>query len=235
MTIGSVLNETYEYLRKGWRDYALLSGAVFVPLGLLTALAQHGSANDSIRSVYVWGVVSKVAIIVLSTWLQAAVVVRSEEQRHGRGLPGIRETYELVKPHLFTVLAVSAVSAAVFLALSLLGVVGLPILIFLLTRWVVLVPIVVVEGVPGRAVFRRANDLAKGKFFDLLLLALLSVILLAVVFMVGAAIASPLPRFGATWFATTFVGALGIPVTMLMWTVAYFQIARRPGGVQVAR
>ena len=44
----------------------------------VAALAQHGSANDSLRSIYVWGVVSKVAIIVLSTWLQAAVVVRSD-------------------------------------------------------------------------------------------------------------------------------------------------------------
>ena len=226
MNIGSVLNETYEYYRRAWREYALLSALVFIPLGLLAALTQHNSTNDSIRSLYVWGVITKVTLIVATTWLQAAVVVRSNEQRNSRPLPGVRETYRLVQPYLMPVLAVSALSGLAFLLLSLLGVIGLPFLVFLLTRWIVLVPVVVIEGTPTRAVFRRSHDLARGKFFDLLLLALFSVIVIAVVYLIGAAVFGSLSRFAATWIAMVFVGAIGIPPVMLMWTVAYFQLAR---------
>lgn len=226
MSIGSVINEVFEYYRKAWRDYALLGGLVFVPLGLLAALAQHQS-TDALSSLYVWSVVSKVVMIVATTWLQAAVAVRSEEQRNGRPLPGPRETYALVQPFLFPVLAVSAISAVAFLLLSLLGVIGLPFLVFLLTRWVVLVPVTVVEGLDVKGVFRRANELAKGKFFELLLLALLSVIIIAVVYLTVAAITGALPRFASTWISLTAVGALAIPPVMLMWNVAYFQLSRR--------
>lgn len=227
MSIGSVLNESFEYWRRAWREYSLLSALVFIPLGLLVALAQHDANGDAVSSLLVWGVISKVAMIVATTWLQAAVVVRSEEQRNGRPLPGFRDTYRLVQPCLFAILAVSALSAVAFLALSLIGVIGLPFLIFLLTRWVVLVPVTVVEALPPRAVFRRAHELSRGKFFDLLLLALLSVILVAVVYMVGSIVTGALSRFGTTWLSMVFVGGIGIPPVMLMWTVAYFQLSRK--------
>jgi hypothetical protein len=226
MSIGSVLNETFEYYRRAWRQYALLGGLVFLPLGLLVAVTQHHSGT-ALRSLYVWSVVSKVAMIVATTWLQAAVAIRSEQQRNGRPLPGPRETVELVQPYLFPVLAVSALSAVAFLLLSFLGVIGLPFLVFLLTRWVVLIPVTVIEGLTVKAVFRRANELAKGKFFDLLLMALLSVIIVAVVYLVGAAITGALPRFASSWIALVFVGAIGVPPVMLMWTVAFFQLSRR--------
>ncbi len=226
MSIGSVINEMVEYYRRAWRQYGVLSAVVFLPLGLLAALAQRHT-GDTLRSLYVWGVISKVAMIVATTWLQAAVAVRSEEQRNGRALPGPRETIRLVQPFLFPVLAVSAISAVAFLLLSLLGVIGLPFLVFLLTRWVVLVPVTVIEGLEIKQVFRRAHELAKGKFFDLLLLALLSVIVIAVIYLAVEAVAGSLPHFAATWISLTVVGAIGMPPVMLLWTVAFFQLSRR--------
>jgi hypothetical protein len=226
MSVGSVVNEMFEYYRRAWRQYALLAGAVFLPLGLLAAIAQH-ETHGALKSLYVWSVISKVAMIVATTWLQAAVAVRSEEQRNGRPLPGPRDTYELVRPYLFPVLAVSAISAVAFLLLSLLGVIGLPFLIFLLTRWVVLIPVTVVETLGVKAVFRRSNELAKGKIFELLLLALLSVIIIAVIYLTCAAIIGALPHCASTWLSLTGVGAIGIPPVMLMWNVAYFQLTRR--------
>lgn len=226
MTIGTVLNEVYEYYRRSWREYALLSGMVFVPLGLLVALAQHARTGEDVTMRYVWGVVSTVAMIVGSSWLQTAVILRCEEQRNGRPLPGVGELYRRTRPYLMSVLSVALAASAVFWALSLLGVLALPVLVFLLTRWIIVMPIVVLEGTPLRGLFRRSNAVARGKFFDLLLLALLSVVVLAMMFLAGGAITSPLSRFGQTWIATALVGAVAIPPVMLAGTVAYFQLAR---------
>lgn len=226
MTIGTVLNELVEYYRRSWREYALLGCIVFVPLGLLVAIAQHARTADDVTMRYVWGVISTVATIVGSSWLQTAVILRCEEQRNGRPLPGVGEIYARTKPYLLPVLTVAVGASAVFWALSLLGVLALPFLVFLLTRWIIVMPIVVIEGTPLRGILRRSNAVARGKFFDLLLLALLSVIILTVTFLAGGAITSPLTRFGQTWFATAFVGAIAIPPVMLASTVAYFQLSR---------
>lgn len=226
MTIGTVLTEVYEYYRRSWREYALLSGTVFVPLGLLVAIAQHARSSNDVTSRYVWGVVSTVAMIVGSSWLQTAVILRCEEQRNGRPLPGLRELYRRTAPHLLSVLAVAVGASAVFWALSLLGLLALPFLVFLLTRWIIVMPIVVLEQAPLRTILRRSNTVARGKFFDLLMLALLSVVVLAMTFLAGGAITSPLSRFVQTWIATAFVGAVAIPPVMLAATVAYYQLTR---------
>lgn len=226
MTIGTVLTEVVEYYRRSWREYMLLSGLVFVPLGVLMAIAQHTRTDGDVTMRYVWGVISTVAMIVASSWLQTAVILRCEEQRNGRPLPGLAELYRRATPYLVPVLSVAVAASAVFWALSLLGVLAIPFLIFLLTRWIIVMPIVVLEGMPLRGIWRRSNAVAKGRFFDLLLLSLLSVVVLAVTYLAGGAILSPVTRFGQTWFATVFVGTIAIPPVMLAATVAYFQLSR---------
>jgi hypothetical protein len=68
--------------------------------------------------------------------------------------------------------------------------------------------------------------MAKGKFFDLMLLALLSVIILSVLTLAGLAAFAFLPAFGQMWLATAAVGVLGVPPVLLMWTTVYFQLNR---------
>ena len=233
MSIGSVLNETYEYYRRAWRHYALLGGALFIVIGVLVALAQHSRAHREGAIVLVWWVIATVVTIVGTAWLQAVVTVASNQLRNGLPFPSMQELRHLMQPLYMPVLSAALSASLLVYALSLplyvapaLLVLVLPLFIFLLTRWVVLIPMVVTEGTPNRQLLRRANELSKGKFFDLMLLTLMSVVLIGVSSIAAGVIASFLPEFGRVWFSTFITGALAIPPIMVAWTVTYFQLAR---------
>lgn len=227
MTIGSVLNEAFEYYRKAWRYYLSVSAALFLVIGVLAAIAQEARAGDSIAAEIALNVVFTVAMIVGSSWLHAAVVISSEEQRHGRRLPDPTTLWEAVRPTMFRVLAAATIAALIlYLISALLSVLALPIIVFLMTRWPLITPAVVLEDVPLKSVFRRCHTMARGKFFDLMLLALLSVIILSVLTLAGLQVFAFLPDFGQLWLATAAVGVVGVPPVLLLWTTAYFQLTR---------
>jgi hypothetical protein len=227
VTIGSVLNEALEYYRKAWRHYTGVSAALFLVIGVLAAVAQEGRGSNSVVAEIGLNVVFTVAMIVGSSWLHAAVVISSEEQRHGRSFPEPAVLWEAVRPTMFRVLSAATIAALVLYFLSaLLSVIALPLIVFLMTRWPLITPTVVLEDMPLKSVFRRCHTMAKGKFFDLMLLALLSVIILSVLTLAGLAAFAFLPAFGQMWLATAAVGVLGVPPVLLMWTTVYFQLNR---------
>lgn len=226
MTVGSVLNETFEYYRRSGRRFTALAAVMFALTSLLFAIVDDAKRRDDLTVASVWQVVFTVATIVGSAWLQAALIVALEEERNGRRLPPTGELYRRARPYLLPVLIAALTAALVAGLLSLLTLVAIPILLFLLTRWVVTVPVIVLERHQLRKVFRRANDLVKGNFFNMLLLSLLSFIILTVVTLAGLAIFSFLPRFGQLWLAMFLADTIAIPPVMIAWTVAYYQLAR---------
>lgn len=227
MTVGSVLSESYEYYRHSARRFTVLAASMFAFTSLLFALADGAKRRDDLSVASVWQIVFTVVTIVGSAWLQAALILAVEEQRNGRPMLPSAELYRRAKRFLLPVLVVALGAALLAGLLSLLSLIAIPILLFLLTRWVVCVPIVVVEEISLRKVFRRANDLLKGKFLDMLLLALLSFIILTVATLAGLAIFAFLPRFPQMWLSMFLANTLTIPPVMVAWTVAYLQLSRR--------
>ena len=232
MTVGSVLNESYEYYRRSARRFTTVAASIFALTSLLFAIADDAKRRDNAAVASVWQIVFTVATIVGSAWLQSALIVAVEEERHGRPQPPSAELYRRAKPFLLPVLIVALAAALLAGVLSLLSVIAIPILLFLLTRWVICVPIVVIEEISLRKVFRRANDLLKGNFFNMLLLALMSFIILTVITLAGLAIFTFLPRFPQLWLAMFLANTIAIPPVMVAWTVAYYQLARlRPAAL----
>ena len=226
MTVGSVLNESYEYYRRSARRFTALAASMFAFTSLLFALVDDARHRDNASVATVWQIVFTVATIVGSAWLQAALILAVEEQRNGRAQLSRTELYRRGKRFLLPVLIVALGASLLAGLLSLLSLIAIPILLFLLTRWVICVPIVVVEEIQLRKVFRRANELLKGNFLNMLLLALLSFIILTVATLAGLAIFAFLPRFPQMWLSMFLANTIAIPPVMVAWTVAYHQLAR---------
>jgi MFS family permease len=232
MSLGSIFNESYEYYRRSARRFTALAASMFALTSLLFAIADDAKHRNSLAVASVWQIVFTVATIVGSAWLQSALIVALEEDRNGRPQPSRAELYRRARPFLLPVLIVALGAALVAGLLSLLSLIAIPILVFLLTRWVICVPIVVVEEISLRKVFRRANDLLKGNFVNMLLLALLSFIILTVATLAGLALFAFLPRIPRTWLAMFLANTIAIPPVMVAWTVAYYQLARlRPAAL----
>jgi glycerophosphoryl diester phosphodiesterase family protein len=172
-------------------------------------------------------------------WLQGALVLAVEDIRDGRADLTIRQTLEGVRRRinalsllgLFFVLmfAIAAVLIVVGLFLFVIpGVALIFIFFYFLVRWVLAVPVIMLEE---RGVFGgldRSGDLVRGHFWKVL-----GVILLTLLVLIGAGIAisavlSPLPNGVQGLVAQLVSSTLTAPFAALAWTVMYYELRGAP-------
>ncbi|MGD0166019.1 MAG: glycerophosphoryl diester phosphodiesterase membrane domain-containing protein [Gaiellaceae bacterium] len=226
MSIGRVLREAWGLYRRHFLRFALTAGAVFVLLELLSAVLQSAARAHDWAAAAIWGVATFVLWIAGTFWLQGALVAAVSDVRDGRVNLSIGELYARVRPLLPTLIAAGIAAAiGVVFGLVLLLIPGL----VLLTRWILIVPVIVLERKSAGEAFERSWELVKGSSWSVFWLMLLTVIAL----ITGSAIVnlllfplSALPRFLAAWIIGTIASSLVAPFAALNWTLAYFELAR---------
>jgi hypothetical protein len=188
--------------------------------------------------------------------LQALHVVEAAEVREGRPAP-LRESFRAVRPRLrpllgaillgmlkligVYVLFVAALVAAV-LEHSVTGVVGglvafYALLLYLVSRWSMVVPVILLEGIGARKAFRRSRRLVHGHGFRVLGVILLASLAYALVDLtveriVGVAVDGETMR---AFLKKVVAEPLAGPFLVLMWTNAYFALGGRPEPVAAPR
>jgi hypothetical protein len=143
------------------------------------------------------------------------------EHYAGRPSPGIRELARRIRPFFLILVGSTLVySVGVAIGLWLLVVPGL----LVLTRWSVIVPVIVLERRGVRDAFRRCWQLVKGHSWKIFFL--LSII------SVASAIAEAffdnlffwLPEFYAHWVGTALVSTVTAPFTAHALSVIYYRL-----------
>jgi membrane-anchored glycerophosphoryl diester phosphodiesterase (GDPDase) len=101
--------------------------------------------------------------------------------------------------------------------------------LFLMTRWILVVPVIVLEKRSASEALERSWELVKGSSWPVFGLTLLTMIALGV----GSSLVrlalfplSALPGFLATWIVGTIASSLTAPLAALAWTLAYFELVR---------
>jgi hypothetical protein len=104
--------------------------------------------------------------------------------------------------------------------------------LFLLTRWFLIAPVIVLEGRSAGESFGRSWELVRGHGWDAFGLILLTLVAAAIGGGVLSALVrvvlAPLPDFFAGWAASIVVNSLIAPFVALSWTLAYYRLADRP-------
>lgn len=198
---------------------------VFLALAALL-VAQLGAAGFGL-AVLLW--------LTASFWLQAPLAQLVSDVRAERPWPGARATFDRILPHTGAISAAALLAGiGVGLGLYLLVVPGL----FLLTRWSLLVPVIVVEEVGTFRAFARSRDLVRGhgwRVFGTILVTL--GLLLAALFAIGVlsgiaaglGASSGVAELAASAVSAFVVLTLVAPFIALVWTVRYLEYsAERP-------
>jgi hypothetical protein len=204
--------------RAHWQHFVSISFAVFVLLALLTLLL-----------ALLLGVVGVIAGWFISIagvfWLQGALVEAVADVRDGRADLSIGETISRVRPRV-NVLALAGILAviAIGVGLVLLVVPGL----LLLTWWVLIVPVIVLERVGVRDAFGRSRELVRGNGWNVF-----GVIVLTVALYIAGWITVSLALFwlpdGLQGFLTNIVGStLTAPIVAISWTLMYYRLRGEP-------
>lgn len=222
MTIGGVLGEAIELYRRFFGRFFLTAAAVFVVLNLFSAIATDVQADDTNAGVAAfWSLLSLVVMLIGSLWLQGALTATVADVRDGRADDDIGVTFQRVRPYLGT-LFVAGILAGVGIALGFVALV-LPGL-FLLTRWIVVTPVVVLEGKRATDALRRSWQLVRGHgftVFGVIVVTLLAAMLAQVLFI---GLFSFLPAFLQNWIGGLVANSLATPFLALAWTLMYFHL-----------
>jgi hypothetical protein len=213
MDPGDILGRTWELYRSHLRHLVTIAAVVYVPMGVLAAvLLTAGWPGVLAANVF------NMAALFL---VQGAVVTTVADVRDGRRDLGVAETLAAAGRRLVPV-AVAGVLATlgILLGLLLLIVPGL----ILLTWWLVISPVIMIEGMGVGAAFGRSRALVHGHawpVFGVVVLTLL--VLLALGLVVGLAL-SPLDGAPRGFLVTAIGNSLAAPFAGVAWTLTYFRL-----------
>jgi hypothetical protein len=221
VSIGKVLGDAWGLYRRFFVQFILVAVPVFLVLGLVEALAAAASGDSALAAV-VWGLIGLAVSLIGYFWLQGALVEAVRDVRDGRADLSVGELYSKVQPRL-PALIVAGVLAGLGIGIGLLLLIipGL----FLLTRWSLIVPTIVIEGRSAGESFSRSWELVKGASWSMFGLIIVTVLMAGIASAVISALFLWLPDFIDTWVGSLVANSLTAPFVALAWTLAYFERA----------
>ena len=226
MSIGRVLRQALDLYTEFFLRFVLIAAVVFSVLELSSALSESSAHAHHWAAAGLWGIASFLLWIVGTFWLQGALVEAVQDARDGRVDVSIEELYARVRPLLPALIAAGLAAAiGVTFGMVLLVVPGL----VLLTRWILIVPVIVLEKKSAGEAFGRSWELVRGSSWPVFGLILLTVLVLAMSSSLVSLLLVPffaLPHFLAAWIVGTITSSLIAPLVALSWTLTYFELAR---------
>ncbi|MGE5689544.1 MAG: glycerophosphoryl diester phosphodiesterase membrane domain-containing protein [Pseudomonadota bacterium] len=225
MTFSAVLSRSWELYRRFFAQLVLTAIPVFVVLGLLDAIVSSLGDDDSALALVFWGIVSLGVAIIGYFWLQGALVEVVADIRDGRADFSVGEIYERVRPRLAALIAAGlVVGLGILVGLILLIIPGL----FLLTRWSLIAPAIVLERRSAGESMSRSWELVKGHSWTMFGIIVVTAILAGIASGIISALFVFLPDFLGTWVGSVVANSLTAPFVVLAWTNAYFALAGEP-------
>lgn len=221
MSVGSVLSEALDLYKRFFIRFFLTAAAVFVLVQLLGAIANDARSAGGFGEVF-WTLVFLVIAFVGYFWVQGALVAAVADVRDGKVDSTVGDLYDRVRRHL-AALIVSGVLAGIGITLGILALVipGL----FLMTRWILIVPVIVLEGRSAGESFGRSRELVRGHGWTVFGVIIVTLLIAGIANLLATAIFAFLPEFLQSWVGGTIASSLTAPFVALSWTVMYFRLS----------
>jgi len=209
-----VIGEAWGMFKAHWRHLVPIALAVYVAIAtvglLLTLLLGWFGA-------LLGAVVSLVGVF----WVQGALVTAVEDIRDGRADLSLGDTFRRVQPQLGAIVVAGLLAGLGIVAgLLLLIVPGL----VLMTWWVLVIPVVVLERTAATAAFGRSRELVRGYGWNVFGVIVLTILLLLGFEIVLSIALSPLDDWLRAFVSNVVSGSLTSPFIALVWTLLYFRL-----------
>ncbi len=209
-----VLGEAWGLYKTHWRTLLPIAFVVYVALSLVSLL---------LVTTLTWfgAILSAIVSLVGVFWVQGALVRAVEDVRDGRADLSLGDTFARVQPQLASIVVGGLLaSLGVMLGLILLIVPGL----VLLTWWVLIIPVIVLEESRAGEAFTRSRELVRGhgwSVFGVIVLTLLIVIAGGIVL---SLLLIPVSAWLRSFVSNVVSGTLVTPFIALTWTLLYYRL-----------
>lgn len=223
MTFGTVLDEAWTLYTKHFVRLFLIAFAVYVVLNLVSALLGVTLDDDGLGLV-LFALVNAAISIVGYFWVQGALVEATADIHDGKQDLAFGETFSRVRPVLAPLIVAGLLAGlGILVGLILLIVPGL----YLLTRWALIVPVVVLEKRSAGESFGRSHELVRGHGWTIFGLIVVVALLSAIVGgIISGILRAALNDFLGFWIGNTVANAIVTPFFAVALTVAYLQLTR---------
>jgi hypothetical protein len=209
-----VLSEAWAMYKAHWRTLLPIALVVYLALSVINIL---------LVATLTWfgAILSTIVSLVGIFWLQGALVRAVEDVRDGRADLSLGDTFERVRPQLGSIIVGGLLAAiGILIGLVLLIVPGL----VLLTWWVLVIPVIVLEGLRAGEAFTRSRELVRGHGWSVFGVIVLTLLIVIGVSIVLGLVLLPVSGWLRSFVSNVVSGTLVAPFIALAWTLLYYRL-----------
>jgi glycerophosphoryl diester phosphodiesterase family protein len=209
-----VLSEAWGMYKAHWRTLLPIAFLVYLALGLINLL---------LVATLTWfgALLGAIVALVGVFWLQGALVRAVEDVRDGRADLSLGETFERVRPQLGSIIVGGLLAAiGILIGLVLLIVPGL----VLLTWWVLVIPVIVLEELRAGEAFTRSRELVRGHGWSVFGVIVLTLLIVIGVSIVLSLLLLPVSDWLQSFLSNVVSGTLVAPFIAVTWTLLYYRL-----------
>jgi hypothetical protein len=209
-----VLSEAWEMFKAHWRHLVTIALVVYLAVALI---------NLVLVAVLTWvgAILGAIISLVALFWVQGALVRAVDDIRDGRADLSLGETFQRVRPQLPSII-VGGILAGLGIALGLLLLI-VPGLV-LLTWWILLIPVIVLEGRSAGEAFTRSRELVRGYGWSVFGVIVLTILLVIAFNIVLSLLLLPVSDWLQSFLSNIIVGTVVTPFVALTWTTLYYRL-----------
>ena len=209
-----VIGEAWEMFKAHWRHLVPIALVVYVAIAL---------ANLVLVALLTWvgAIIGAVLSLIAFFWVQGALVRAVDDIRDGRADLSLGETFERVRPQLGSIIVGGLLAGlGIALGLVLLIVPGL----VLLTWWIVLIPVIVLEGRSAGEAFSRSRELVRGYAWSVFGVIVLTILLVIGFNILLGILLLPVSDWLRSFVSNVVSGTVVTPFVVLTWTTLYYRL-----------
>lgn len=210
-----VLGEAWGLYKAHWRHLLTISFVVYLGVALLSVLLSVILVN------WLAGLLAAAVSIVALFWVQGALVKAVEDIRDGRADLSLGETFQRVRPQLPAIIVGGILAGlGIVLGLILLIVPGL----VLMTWWVLIIPVIVLEQRSAGDAFGRSRELVRGYGWGVFGVIVLTILVLIGFGILLGIVLSPFDDWVRSFLSNVISGTVTAPFIAVTWTILYYRL-----------
>ena len=218
MEAGAIVRDAWELYKAHWRTFMPLALVVYLILGIVSLVLV-------VLLGWIGAIIGALISIVGFFWLQGALVEAVQDVRDGRQDLSLGETFARVQPRLPAIIPAGLI-AGIAIALCFVTIILIPLGLFLLTIWALIIPVIVLEGKSAGESLGRSRELVKGHGWSVFGVIVITIVAAIIANILLTILTFWLPdgveSFVQSVISNTIVG----PFIAVAWTLMYFALAQ---------
>jgi hypothetical protein len=209
-----VLTEAWEYYKAHWKHLLTIALVVYAGVALISVI---------LTSLFgVVGAILAAAVSIVGLFLlQGALVTAVADIRDGRADLSVEDTFRKAQPFLGRI-AGASILAGIGIALGFVALI-IPGLI-LMTIWLFIIPVIVLENLSIGDSFGRSRELVRGYGMNVFGVIVLTILLIFAFGIVLGILLLFLPDELSRFISDVVSGTVTAPFITLTWTLLYFRM-----------